>query len=188
MTCREFQEQLFDSFGQGELPAELQAHLETCAACRRVQSELNGAAGHLGDNELFAPVGDEVDGLLAAIDKQLDAATVVIPRWRTTVLRFAPVAAAVVLLLGIGLISQRSTVHEMAAIDTSSTIDEYALLDNADLTYTNADESLDEGTIDVLLDDYTSVNRVEPSRTLLDDLTEDELEYLTTNFDIGEIL
>jgi len=188
MTCREFQDQLYDWFGQGELPAELQAHLDTCAACRKVRSELNSAAGHLGDNELFAPAGDEIEGMLAAIDERLDAATVVIPRWRTTVLRLAPVAAAVALLLGIGLISQRSTVSEMAAIDTGSTVDEYALLDNADLAYTNEDETLDEATIDVLLEDYTSANRIEPSRTLLDDLTEDELDYLNVNFDVGEIL
>ena len=50
------------------------------------------------------------------------------------------------------------------------------------------DEEMDEGLIGILIDDYCSDAAYEATASLLDDISEEELEYLMDNIEVGEWL
>jgi hypothetical protein len=100
--------------------------------------------------------------------------------WR----RLVPAAAAVLLVVGAGLGGFR-----LGQLETGNSSD-------ADLTQTtyysettdDEETEPDELTVQVLLDDFALDRRLNASEYLLDDISEEEMQYLASNFDIGEIL
>jgi len=188
VTCQDFQNELYELFGVADLPEHLQAHLNECEQCRAILDELLAAGAHLGENDLFFMERAEGDQFLLDLNHELDA----LEQPRTFSLRafferLAPVAAAAVIMLAIGLPAHHwQQAEPTAAFDSVAVMDQIASLSG----YETSDEypSLDDQTVNALMEDYSSRPGEDASPTLLDDLSEEEWNYLNQNFDVGEIL
>lgn len=185
MTCRECQMQLLDHLGFENLPADLVRHMEDCPECIGLWNELNGVAGYLGDQSLFAPTPAEAATMLVGVNRAIDAMEErSLFDWRTLVGRLVPLAASVILLLGLGLSGRWYEPAAPSPDTVTYVIDEYSLgMDLAAI-----EDQLDDRAVDLLVDEFSHKIAAEPSETLLEDLTAEEYEYLTQNFDIGDLL
>ena len=179
MNCKSLQHELYEYLGEPQLPQRLEEHLGGCEECRTLWNELLSLSNHLGVDELFYPEPADTDSLAARVDRALDVRDT--PRRRpvySLTKYLVPMAASVILLFGIskfaGWINHTETSR---GIDTV-----YCYVGDA------AAEDFDESTINVLLQDFADHPSVEASEWLLDDLTEEELEYLKENIDVGELL
>lgn len=184
MTCAQIQDELLLYAGD-DLPADLADHVAQCAECRRLWSELTAAAAAMGTDDVFAPDPHAALMLERDILQRIAAA----PRRRSLPLGgLLKIAAAVVLVVGSSLISyrvgkQHLTPSGMAGIDSSieyADTQDYAAADTAQV-------DIDESTISILIDDYTSTVG-EPGERLLDDLTTEEMEYLQQNLKAEDLL
>ncbi len=188
MNCSYFKDQMLLYFGGKYLPEELRRHLAECSTCRATWEELTGVSGKLGADDLFFPDDVEVDWLVSAVDKDIEKREPrpgrVAKRIRQIWYGYVPVAAAAALALGIALgtyIGGRTTFDPSVA-EPAGGVDSIASF------YETEDEDLDEGTLGTLLYDFTAQHSFNASEWLLDDLTEEELEFLENNFDVGDLL
>ena len=141
----------------------------------------------MADRGEFALSEFEANRLLAAVNERIGAQAAraheaVAWRWIRWVV---PAAAAVVLFLGITFFGREEGRDMIAVIDSM-------LLQQVDTASESVEmalyDDLDGPTVEVLLEDYGTRPTTESSGLLLDDLTEDEYEYLAKNFDVGELL
>ncbi len=187
MNCHEIQEMILLHFGH-ELPNEVRDHLERCPDCRTFFEELAAEEEQLGTDELFYPDDEQVERMATQIEVLISSSDseksgFEKPQrgiWR----RYLPVAAAAVLVLGLIWGAYQSGIRFFSAPGDSSTVDSIAWVSQ------NGGEKteLDENTIEALLYDFTTQNSYEASEWLLDDLTEEELQYLENNFDVRDLL
>ena len=180
MNCEQIQNELFDYLGQAVLPTHLARHLEDCPSCQQLWDELHTLSEHIGNDGLFYPAEHEVAQLAAQIDSAISSKEQLQPRsWRTLLNYLVPIAAALLILLGIARIGSKIQTWDETQ-PTENIL--YTLSGEA-----SADE-LDEGTISLLLEDFSSYDEISSSELLLDDLSDEEMEYLVKNMDIGELL
>ena len=147
-------------------------------------------AGFLGRDEDFAPNDLEVEGLVSRLDARLDSLDT--PRvQRMPWLRHLAAAAVITLLLGatmIGYLGNGSRIGD----PVSAQLDVLTLsaAENGLLSFlSDAELPLFEDTdVDLLLLEYTSGTGGEAAALLQDQLTDEELEYLSKNFDVGDML
>ncbi len=97
--------------------------------------------------------------------------------------------AAVLLVVGLSYSSYRLGVESNSGpnLDTLQTADADVNRLTVLLEY-DIDEEMDEDLIGILIGDYCTDASYEATATLLDDITEEELEYLTENLEVGELL
>lgn len=185
MKCEKVQDELLLYFGRQELPEQLREHLSGCAECERFWLAAASVAQSLDRDEDFYADESEVEGLVARVDNAIDnielgkfSRTASI--WKT----YLPVAAVVALMIGISLIvfllgsfgSERS---QMASDGDDSLLVLYEEGTSAELN---------EEDMRALLYDFATEQHESASEQLIDDLTEEEYEYLQKSLDIGEIL
>ncbi len=185
MTCVETQERLYENAGRAKLPADLKAHVISCDSCRAVWDDLRDLS-MLADESPFLPTEAETERLVAAIYRRIDSQqrgkVAILPSWLQ---RLAPLAAAAALVAVMAISGDYVTEREAAYHDSlAASADDIELYSSAVVS----DDDLDINTIESLIEDYTAHPASEPSSALLKDLTEDELQYLTENFDVGELL
>lgn len=193
MTCTECRQQLEQSFGQIQLEATLVEHLGGCAECREYWEQLARLAEDIPDNTAFTFDTDTIDRLVRTVDRAIDQANGTTPfakqdahevsRWN--LMRLAPAAAAVLLVAGVGLggyfVGRTNfdpaitTIVQPVATGLSST-------DESDY------DEPDDPTFEVLLSDFAADRPYDASEKLLDDITDEEMEYLAQNFDVGDLL
>lgn len=193
MTCTECRQQLEQSFGQIQLEATLVEHLDGCAECREYREQLARLAEDIPDNTAFTFDADTIDRLVRTVDRAIDQANGTTPfakqdshevsRWN--LMRLAPAAAAVLLVAGVGLGG-----YFVGRIDldpTTATNDYQAAMLFGSTDETDYDEP-DDPTFEVLLSDFAADRPYDASEKLLDDITDEEMEYLAQNFDVGDLL
>lgn len=185
MNCQQIKDELLTLVGSETMPQEIQEHLNTCAGCRTFWAELTALTGSLGSDENFylgeTELQSAVDGVDARIDQlEMRKVTDVRSAWYS----YVPAAAAVILLVGIsisaylmGWFTRGDGQAELTSPDTA-----WVVLENGDL------DVIDNGSFDYVMYQSTAYDYTASAELLYDELTEEELEYLDENFDVGEIL
>ncbi len=188
MNCEQAREIIELHFGGDQIPGDLQAHLTECESCRAYYDEMTALARGLG-SDIDSPFSaEDFDRATAGAVDRIDRQPVIELRpagWLRPMLR----VAAVLLVVGMSYSSYRMGVESNlgAALDTLQTAD--ADIDRLTvLLEYDTDDELDEDMISILIDDYCTDASYEATTSLLDDISEEELEYLTENFEVGELL
>jgi hypothetical protein len=188
MSCSHFQDQMLLLFGQERLPEELRSHLAECPSCRAVWEELTDVSEKLGGDDLFFPKDAQVEQWASKVDAAIEEIerdnVPVVTRIRKSWYERIPIAAAAALVLGIaiGTYMGGRTAFDTGEAEIASGITGIAGL------YEGSDEELQESTVGSLIYDFTAQHSYEASEWLLDDLTEEELDFLEKNFDVGDLL
>lgn len=188
MNCEQARELVDLHFGLDHIPDELQTHLAECESCRSYHEEMTALAAGL-ESDTDSPFSvEDFDRATAVVVERIDRQSTVASGpsgWLRPLLR----VAAVLMVVGLSYSSYRMGVESNldADLDTLQTaesdVDQLTVL----LEY-DTDEELDEGMIGMLIDDYCTDASYEATTTLLDDISEEELEYLMENLEVGELL
>lgn len=182
MNCQICQQELSDLFDRGSLPEQITDHISACPECREIFDELVLLAERLGTNADFSPDTDRLEQLVASVERDIDLS---VGESKRSFLRsrLIAVAASAVLIFGVAAISYRlgAISDNIAKVTTEG--DSRQSTDIPD-----EEETLDETTISILLDDYILQTGYEAGELLLDDITDEEFDYLKENLDIGGIL
>ncbi|MFH1375035.1 MAG: hypothetical protein ABII79_14725 [bacterium] len=188
MNCAHVKDELMLWFGQPRLPDELIDHLRQCRSCRAFWEESVAVSERLDQDSLFYPEPDETDRLVNSVMASLDARRPrdisVVSRLVSLWHRHVPVAAAAVLVLGIGIgiFLAGGTAFQTNLPESTAGVIEVAGI------YDDDDAELDDNTVSALIEELTWQHRSEASQWLLDDLTEEELQYLEKSFNVGDLL
>ena len=178
-------DELFEQFGNKKLPDELKRVVESDDDLMREWEELQSLEAELPTEDDFKLSDPELDELCEGVGKILDGANVtpvtasrsISPVWQRSIAFAATLALVAISSL---IFNQYQSTEEIASVDTP-----------IDLTFgANSDEAVDlsDPMSDALLLNYTNRVDVEPVSMLLDDLTEEEFEYLSENFNVDELM
>jgi len=185
MSCDRFKEELFDYLGFDNLPEHLQEHLNNCPDCQAFWSELNSYGDHLGSDNDFSPNKSVTDSFVWEVNARIDELHEDKKETPVKLLNYLlPIAASIIILLGISISTGYLNNTEPDIVNTF----------NGDLYYQigsyleEDDDEMEVQFVDELLNDYSTSVVNAPSEQLLDDLTDEEMEYLKNNFDAGDIL
>ena len=188
MSCSHFQDQMLLLFGQKQLPEELRSHLAECPSCRAVWEELAGVSKKLGGDDLFHPNDTQSERLTSEVDTTIEkierSTRRAVTRIRKVWYERIPIAAVAALVLGIAI---GTYMAGRTALDTGGAEVAFSITGVAGL-YEGGDEELQESTVGSLIYDFTAQHSYEASEWLLNDLTEEELDFLEYNFDVGDLL
>lgn len=193
MTCIECRQQLEQSFGQSQLEDTLGEHLDACVECRDFWQQLVRLADGIPDDTSFAFDANAIDRLVQTVDETINQSTSTIPMARRdsrevspwTLMRLLPAAAAVLLVVGVGFggyFVGRSNLDPVNSIIDNPGA---TLLSSADV---NDYDEPDGITFEVLLSDFATDRPYDASEKLLDDITDEEMEYFAQYFDVGDLL
>lgn len=181
MNCDKMKNIILESFGDEQISAELKEHLDSCPECKAYFNELNALSGFAGSDEDFGLAPGEVDQMVEEIDhkiNQLAPHKKTTPIWRY----YIPVAAAVVLMLGIswmgGLFSGGGNIANNHLTDSI-----LVAINDTDIA-----NDVTGSDLNILIGDYSNGVTTISADQVVDELTEEEYEYLAQNFDIGDIL
>jgi hypothetical protein len=189
MNCKTAQEQIMLSFADESLPDDVARHVGSCRECTQFLRELQTIGEKLGPDDLFHPEAGEVERLVSAVDRRIAELEPPAARpVRATPLRpgfgYLAAAAAVVLIAGIYLVSYLSGINGEGGMTGLGSVDTV-------LTSVEEEAELyepDESSVGMLLYDFVGSRKLSAGEALLEDITEDELEYLEQNFDVGDLL
>ena len=191
MKCAHVQDELLLFFGREDLPDRIQEHLDSCAECRAFWAQLGAESELLPADEAFFPTEEEKGAALRGVNIRLVTASSEVRRGFFESLlarlrrgRLAPALASLVVLLTTAWIGHMS--GRLVVSTEPSTADVSVVL--ADAASSEDTEELDADMVDVLLYDFSAAQAYKSGELLLDDLTEEELLYLESNFDVGDIL
>ena len=185
MKCDLIKDKLLESFGNTKLSSELRNHLNECTECRQYYQELLSITEDIGGEDNFNLTQAEREQFVAKVDEKIDQhelrkVTDITPKWKS----YVPVAAAIVMILGIALVSQLSYLFDSS--------DRINITENHDSLWINIDkteiEFVNNDNYENVLIDYSSIDNSVSDEWILDDVTEEEYQYLLDNFDIGEII
>ena len=184
MSCKNYEEEIFESFGTIDISNDLQSHLKSCKACNEIYTNLHALSTGIGSDDLFYDsenaIEKRVDEINTKID-EIELSKVISPaRWKS----YVPMAAAIFLVLGIGLISKLVLYNNDTNLVADLSQNETTLV-SLNATETKA---LSEIEISEFVDQYSSEYRLDNELSLLDDISEEEYQYLEENLKIGEIL
>ncbi len=193
MNCDAVKERLLDCFGDPELPRELADHIRQCDDCRAEWEKLRALAVQMPPDSDFFLSDAEADRFVVkvaqAISRTEQRGDNEIRNPRITRLftalswsRALPTAAAVVLLVGMSLIGQRS---QRLATEPSTLSVETVIADEVNIA---AYDEPDDDMVSALISKYSSEQDYGASEALLNDITEEEFEYLMDSFDPGDML
>lgn len=184
MNCEQIKIDLLESFGEENISAELKEHLDSCSECNAYYHELIALSEFTGSDEDFVLTNQEIDEMVETVDQKINQSEVVANGTKSQTLwrYYLPVAAAVVLVFGLswmgGLFSGRGTISDSNLADTimiaSNNTETTENVTGADLAY--------------LINDYSSGVSSADADLVVEEITDEEYEYLAQNFDIGDIL
>ncbi len=192
MTCPEIRKLLDLSFGMSGPDPALEEHLNRCAECRGYWLRLTRLADEMPDDTQYS--FDD-----AAIESMIDNVEEVIESRRVTekssgrsfrdysyrnLMRLMPSAAALVLVVGVGVGGYfwgRSVPQVIEPSGYSAIVDPFVM--DRELY-----DEPDEPTYDVLVSRFAGERPYDASETLLGDITEEEFNYLSESFHVGDIL
>ena len=182
MNCQLCQQELSDRFGSTGLSEEITDHLSACPDCRKLWDEMNQLSERLGANSDFTPNDDRLDQMVAFVERDIN---LVARRDSHSSLRrrLLAIAASAVLMFGVASISYR-----LGSISDDLTKPGLANSNRLGIDVTDEEETLDETTISILLDDYILETGYEAGELLLEDITDEEFDYLKKNLDVGGML
>lgn len=185
MNCDTARELIELHFGSNDLPQELQFHLSQCNACQIYRTEMTRLVDGLGsDTDLpFSPA--DFERVAAAVDREISrsgSATVAPIKWLRPMMRVAAAVLIVAASFGLGRLSDDFDPFDTEAGTSFDNGDVMAIW-VGDL----ADELNDE-MVSILIDDYSAAGFFGAGEALLGDISEDEMEYLVKNFEVGELL
>ena len=188
MNCEQAREIIELHFGHDELPVGLQDHLAECDSCRTYRGEMMSLSDGLGSDSDTPFSAKDFDRAAAGVAAKIDRRPAVVSystKWLRPMLRVAAALVVVGLSYGSYRLGQESIFG--ADLDTHQTADAEVDRLTTLLEY-DVDEEMDEGLIGILIDDYCSAVSYEATASLLDDISEEELEYLMENLEVGELL
>ncbi len=179
MNCNQVREQLELFFGSGELPEDIRQHLVSCEACRSHQEELRQLSERLGEDADFEPSESDIERAVAGIESRIEASETpsIIPvSW----LRQLSRVAAAVLIVGASYTAYR--------IGQSQAQPDVAMTTGTVVTTDSDSTEMDDYFVSILIQDFSSGGDFEAGELLLEDLTDEELEYLTEHMTVGDLL
>lgn len=182
MTCQQIREELDLSFGVEEYSAEIKAHLATCEDCRAYAAELFSLTASLGDDSAFATNIFESNKIGWAVEDAMNRHPKPKPVWSSRI-RYIAAAAVVVLAAAIGVDQYRRNIS--VDIPTTKDTTQLASTDTNLLPATTLDMTNTE--LEQMLLDYSTLDDNAASE-VLQNLTDEEMQYLEKNFDVGELL
>ena len=148
-------------------------------------------AGFLGTDEDFGFSELEIEGLVSRVNDRIDRLEVPRRRFQPWY-RHLAAAAVIALLFGTVMIGYLGRGYNENAGQVGAFSGMAALVDDeaglAAYLGGGADLPFEESDIDMLLHDYTTGGGMFSGESLLDDLTDAELKYLESNFDLGDML
>jgi len=148
-------------------------------------------AGFLGTDEDFGLSELEIEGLVSRVNDRIDRLEAPRRRFQTWHPHLAA-AAVIALFLGTVMVGYIGQGYDEEVSRDGSLGAMAALVDGESglLTYLDSGTDLpfEERDIDLLLHDYTTGGGMFSGESLLDDLTDAELKYLESNFDLGDML
>ena len=119
------------SLGHADM-AEIEAHLETCPACRAALDEQRYVSAVLRDRLAAAPAPGFVARVSARIDRDASDSWLDIANWRAWTVGLAPVAAALLIAAYLGLGAARtSSITEPVSFDEVTVAADAAILQPA---------------------------------------------------------
>lgn len=199
MNCQNCQDELLLMTGLDRLSDDITDHLTACPACRETWRELKAireliAVGeddllNAGEQErIRVDVARRIDlletGDSDASGRSPEREPVSTVGWQT----YLSVAAAILLLLGISLTgSWQDRIFRTNSQPPGSLGDTGGFVSLLSL-YDGGADQLDDAALDLILSDYGQKGYFEASEQLLDDLSDEELQYLEKHFDLGEVL
>ena len=177
--------EILEHFGDENLPDELQRAVDSDPELGHEWQALRALDALMpGEEEFFLPPA-EIEALCLRVERQIDSAPPeltsipwhITPIWR----RSLAIAATVVFIVGGSLMIDR-----LRQFDQSDPSDSSVQMPAE--TVATEEIEVSQPMYDALLLDYTNRASAEPALLLLEDLTEDEYEYLNNNFDVEELL
>jgi hypothetical protein len=193
MNCRDIQDELALLFG-AELPQELEAHLESCGECREYRQQLLELDRAVPNDAEFYPSVAESEQLASEVMQCLpfesnNKAAVPWRRKLTSILsaglRPRPLGAAVVsallLVLGLWWISLTPEGPAERGPVLISQLSPEAVRDTS--LYEPESE-----TVALLVYEYAASEPTSPAGGIVDDLSDEEYEYLEKNLTAEDIL
>jgi len=195
VNCEYVKNELAIHFGRDELPPDVLSHLEGCQECRKNWDELRDMAGAMPTNEAFALEPWELEEAVAIVDRAVARRPLPMAirfqeatkRWLRAVtdMRPVPAVAAVALVLIISLGTMR---FELSAPDTDMVLEVLSTSEVSLATTEDDIEDPDDAIVEVLLSEFTQPWHGGSAEWLLDDITDDEYEYLLQSMDVGDLL
>jgi len=188
MNCDQVRAELELSFGTGELSEQISKHLNECESCRAYQAELIKLASNLGDDFDSGFTLAEIEHAVRGVEERIapvKTKPVISVKWFQPVVRLA--AAAMVVLVAYGSYEFGKSRVDNAVSGTEVMSDSgyggvTALLQSDEVT------EMDDDMVSVLINEYSTSARIGADEALLGDITAEELEYLTKNLEVGELL
>ena len=184
--------------GQPELPGNLQKAVEEDEEIRQYWLELQNTSQKLGNDDDFLPSNIDADSFIDELNERIDT-SLQTKRTPEKVITYSPsfykwagVAAMFILVAGISIFSlffNREN-GEISSVTIDNRAIAYYLGLDPDISIDNYDTTLtlSDNEFQVLVDNYTSQEPYQSLEGVIDDISEEEFEYLQKNFDVGDLL
>lgn len=177
MNCDNVKDLIAGSFGDEKLPEDILEHLEGCKECSEYYSDLMSLSSEINDESMFELTREEFDTAVANIESRIDQNSVKKSKasiWRT----YIPAAAAVVLLLGVSMMTKFYNGSDGTTVNTNT---------DTLLAQTEVIEiQLSDDSFDNLLNETEEIGQYYNGAE--DELTEEEYNYLSANLEVGDLL
>jgi len=187
MTCRNIREQMELNFGFGPVSPEVSEHLANCAGCRAYHDELATLAGEFNAAADIEFTEQEVGRAVALVDEAIaqHAGTTIVPvNWLRQLTR----VAAAVLIVAASWTAYQFGRDEGRQLTYTAPSAQTTYLASTDDSYGEESDYIDEDMVNALIQSYSPGGLVGSGQYLVDDLSDEEMQYLMENFDVGELL
>jgi len=195
MNCHDCRQEVLLAFGlqsESELSESVRDHVESCAECRAFFREQQELAAMMPAETDFHLSDEELSASLAAVEERLDSESTGgwitdisrriarVPVWS----RALPVAASIVLVFLMGVLTQKS-------FGPSLTVVNEVTVSSADPLYIYSDIDLDsygDYAAEAMNWSLSSQYQTTATDQVVEDISDEEYEYLVNNLDVGDIL
>ena len=182
MNCAEIQRTLEESLGCETLPDQIESHLQDCPTCRQHWEELCSLTKGLGSDKMFEPTAIELERMVSFVGDNLEERSA--RRSFVFTGRLSSMAAAAVLILTASAVSYQWGRYNNSLEGTTPVYSYEVIVDSE-----AAEEiALEDETVSTIIDDYITETGALGGDQLLDDLTDEEYDYLVETMKIGDIL
>ncbi len=177
MRCERVQEELMLNIGVEALSPEVLEHVGQCAECRAVKDDLDRVLPNALSDQAFS-LSDQV---LREIQEKVEKS--IAPQRIFSVQRALAIAASVVLVVGVSYVGFRS-----GGIDDPFNLPPDSSADTFVQTFDWLESDADSPSMDALFESVDSDPYRSSYDLLLEEITDEELEYLENNLSAGELL